>query len=127
MGHVQAVQGARAGDAHPCKGIGAALQSPQHLSVDGRKIQEQWESIVDMGLTVPEVAYDMIRSLAMDLETCSVVGSNGRFLVYAIGFRYMDRKVQLIAQTVEDLRGGLMWRAVQECVGTIGVGALQTP
>ena len=63
---------------------------------------------------VPEVAYDMTRSLAMDLETCSVVGSNGRFLVYAIGFRYMDRKVQLIAQTVEDLRGSLMWRDVQE-------------
>ena len=27
MGHVQAVQGTGAGDAHPCKGIGAALQS----------------------------------------------------------------------------------------------------
>lgn len=77
-------------------------------------IQEQWESIASMGLTVPEVAYDMTRSLAMDLETCSIVGSNGRFIVYVIGFRYMDRKVQLIAQTAEDLRGGLMRRALQE-------------
>ena len=98
----------------PAKGLELRCNRLNIFQSDGRKIQEQWESIVGMGLTVPEVAYDMTRSLAMDLETCSVVGSNGRFLVYAIGFRYMDRKVQLIAQTVEDLRGGLMWRAVQE-------------
>ena len=98
----------------PAKGLELRCNRLNIFQSDGRKIQEQWESIVGMGLTVPEVAYDMTRSLAMDLETCSVVGSNGRFLVYAIGFRYMDRKVQLIAQTVEDLHGGLMWRAVQE-------------
>ena len=98
----------------PAKGLELRCNRLNIFQSDGRKIQEQWESIVGMGLTVPEVAYDMTRSLAMDLETCSVVGSNGRFLVYAIGFWYMDRKVQLIAQTVEDLRGGLMWRAVQE-------------
>lgn len=68
----------------------------------------QWDKIQNMGLTVPEVEYDMTRSLAMGLETCSIVGSNGRFLVYAIGFRYMDRKVQLVAQSSEDLRGGAL-------------------
>ena len=71
----------------PAKGLELRCNRLNIFQSDGRKIQEQWESIVGMGLTVPEVAYDMTRSLAMDLETCSVVGSNGRFLVYAIGFR----------------------------------------
>ena len=98
----------------PAKGLELRCNRLNIFKSDGKKIEEQWDKIEGMGLTVPEVVYDMTRSLAMDLETCSIVGSNGRFLVYAIGFRYMDRKVQLIAQSVEDLRGGLMWRAVQE-------------
>ena len=98
----------------PAKGLELRCNRLNIFKSDGKKIEEQWDKIEGMGLTVPEVVYDMTRSLAMDLETCSIVGSNGRFLVYAIGFRYMDRKVQPIAQSVEDLRAGLMWRAVQD-------------
>ena len=77
-------------------------------------MKERWNEIVTMGLTVPEVAYDMSQTLAMDLETCSIVHSNGRFLVYAIGYRYMGRRTQLVADTIDDLRGGLMWKALEQ-------------
>ena len=81
---------------------------------DGKKMRERWGEIEGMGLTVPDVAYDMQQTLAMDLETCSIAHSNGHFLVYAIGYRYMGRKFQLIAKSIADLRGGLMWKALGE-------------
>ena len=81
---------------------------------DGKKMGERWGEIEGMGLTVPDVAYDMQQTLAMDLETCSIAHSNGHFLVYAIGYRYMGRKFQLIAESIADLRGGLMWRAMEK-------------
>ncbi len=89
-----------------CEALGIAPQ-------DRKKISDKMGEIQKMGLTFPDVHYDMTKTLAMDLETCSVANTNGRFLVYAVGFRYMDKRVRLVAHTADDLRGGLMWKALQ--------------
>lgn len=79
---------------------------------DLNKVNRMMDQIKDLKLTLPKVRHDMTQSLAMDLETASVKGTNGTFLVYAVGYRYEEEKTRLVAQSYEDLHGDLLWTAL---------------
>ena len=82
---------------------------------DKKKIAANIDAVKGTGLIFSKaVDYSMEFSISMDIETASVANTGGRFLTYAIGYRYMSEKVRIVAETVADLRGGLMWKALQE-------------
>lgn len=97
------------------KGLEARCDSLSIAKYDTAAIKSNWKEIEGMGLTFKATTEEvhMEHTLCMDIETCSVDGSNGHFLTYAIGYRHMGEKVRLVAETAEDLRGGLMWKALQ--------------
>jgi hypothetical protein len=78
---------------------------------DGRAQQRRMPEIKAMELTIPNVTYDMTHTICMDLETCSLQHTRGRFMVYAVRWRYLDQSTTLVARTREELHGGLMSHA----------------
>ena len=52
--------------------------------------------------------------MSMDIETCSVVQTGGRFMPYAVGWCYNANYSVRVAETESELtRGTMLWEAVQ--------------
>ena len=86
----------------------------QELNIDKSDMNKRarLKEQIEKEIILPKVTYDMDQTLSMDLETGSVVGTGGTFLVYAVGYRYKGKRTSLVAQSSEDLNGGILWRAL---------------
>ena len=89
---------------------------------------ENWKLLEEQGLIFDEDAhkpFSMDNCLSMDIETCSLKDTGGRFMVHNIGWGHaisgvdpiMDREhvKELVAQSEGDLvKSTVMWQALQE-------------
>ena len=58
----------------------------------------------------------MSNVLSMDLETGSVINTDGRFMVYAVGFHHKSIGYhRIVAETEEELvTGSFIWKAIKQ-------------
>lgn len=63
----------------------------------------------------PEMCAFDTNVVSMDIETASCVQSHpGRFLTYAVGWRFGDTYREIVAQTPDDLDGRILFQAINE-------------
>ena len=89
---------------------------------------ENWRKLEEQGLIYDEDThkpFNMDNCLSMDIETCSLKDTGGRFMVHNIGWGHaisgvdpiMDREhvKELVAQSEGDLvKSTVVWQALQE-------------
>jgi hypothetical protein len=93
-----------------CKKLGIA-------PYDRNAVSREWEELTKLPLQFPTVEFAMNNVISMDLETCSVKGQEGRFMTYAVGWRFRDQYWKLVAETEEELEtNGVLWKAIQAWV-----------
>ena len=65
-------------------------------------------------MTKKDASFSMNNVLSMDLETCSVANTEGRFMVYAVGFYHNSIGYQrLVAENEHELcTGSFLWKAI---------------
>ena len=85
------------------------------LGIQTCNASRHWKEIKEMGLTFPEKTFDMSNVISMDIETCSVMNSGGRFMTYAVGWRFKGEYCSLVAETEAELESNtILWRAIEE-------------
>ena len=84
--------------------------------LNNKQVAANRTKLTNMSLTFGKCApFDMTNVLAMDIETCSVANSNGKFLVYAVGWWFNGVYKALFAETETELESNtILWRALQE-------------
>jgi len=82
------------------------IESP--LLFSGKENKKTKESV--------PVTHDMEDTVCMDLEMGSTLVQVGKFLTYAVGWRYKDQLSIEVAFEVDDLLGELMWRTIKSWV-----------
>jgi len=62
----------------------------------------------------PDKTFDMDNVVSFDIETCSVAGTGGRFMTYAVGWQYGNHYKSFVAETEAELeQNTILWKAIQ--------------